>query len=60
MDFELLTFPCRELIKLSMHTGVGLYDMFPKSHFLADLNDICCGSLQSSILKTYRRTFLKT
>ena len=47
--FELLTFPCREMIKLSMHTGV--YDMFPKSNFLADLNHICCGSLLSSILK---------
>ena len=31
MDFELLTFPYREMIKLSIHTGV--YDMFPKSHF---------------------------
>ena len=58
MDFELLTFPCREMIKLSIHTGV--YDMLPKSHFLADLNEICCGSLLSSILKTYRRKFLKT
>ena len=58
IDFELLTFPCREMIKLSIHTGV--YDMFPKSHFLADLNEICCGSLLSSILKTYRRKFLKT
>ena len=58
MDFELLTFPCREMIKLSIHTGV--YDVFPKSHFLTDLNDICCGSLLSSILKTYRRKFLKT
>ena len=58
MDFELLTFPCREMIKLSIHTRV--YDMFPKSHFLADLKEICCGSLLSSILKTYRRKFLKT
>ena len=49
MDFELLTFRCREMIKLSIHTG---YDMFPKSNFLADLNEICCGSLCSSILKT--------
>ena len=47
MDFELLTFPCREMIKLSIHTGV--YDMFPKSHFLADWNDICSGSLLSSM-----------
>ncbi len=61
MDFELLTFPCREMIKLSIHRGpTGVYDMFPKSHFLADLNEICCGSLLSSILKTYRRKFLKT
>ena len=58
MDFELLTFPCREMIKLSIHTGV--YDMFPKSHFLAELNELCCESLLSSILKTYRSKFLKT
>ena len=25
IDFELLTFPCREMIKLSIHTGV--YDV---------------------------------
>ena len=57
MEFELLTFPCREMIKLSIHTGV--YDV-SKITFLADLNEICCGSLLSSILKTYRRKFLKT
>ena len=28
------------------------------SHFLAELNEICCGSLLNSILKTYRRKFL--
>ena len=27
VNFELLTFPCREMIKLSIHI---LYDMFPK------------------------------
>ena len=26
-------------------------------HFLAELNEICCGSLLNSILKTYRRKF---
>ena len=29
-------------------------------HFLAELIEICCGSLLNSILKTYRRKFLKT
>ena len=42
MDFELLTFSGREMIKLSIHTRV--YDMFPKSIFLAELNEICCVS----------------
>ena len=28
------------------------------SHFLAELNEICCGSLLNSILKTYWRKFL--
>ena len=28
--------------------------------FLAELIEICCGSLLNSILKTYRRKFLKT
>ena len=28
-------------------------------HFLAELNEICCGSLLNSILKTYRRKCLK-
>ena len=58
MDFELLTFPRREMIKLSIHTG--LYYMFPKSIWLAEYNEICRGSLLSSILKTYRVKFLKT
>ena len=57
IDFELLTFPCREMIKLSIHTGV--YDV-SKITFFGNLNEICCGSLLSSILKTYRRKFLKT
>ena len=26
-------------------------------HFLAELNEICCGSLLNSILKTYKRKF---
>ncbi len=30
------------------------------SHFLAELNEICCGPLLNSILKTYRSKFLKT
>ena len=99
MNFELLTFPCREMIKLSIH----IYDVskmntflyrkrifwcdacivyidiaklqmrfFPLcifelkvvfryhflGHFLAELNEICCGSLLNSILKMYRRKFL--
>ena len=29
-------------------------------HFFAELIEICCGSLLNSILKTYRRKFLKT
>ena len=29
-------------------------------HFLAELIEICCGSLLNSIVKTYRRKFLKT
>ena len=37
MDFELLTFPCREMIKLSIHTGVRLCDYVTKRYrdFLA-------------------------
>ena len=34
MNFELLTFPCREMIKLSIHM---IYDMFPKwIHFYTE------------------------
>ena len=29
-----------------------------KGNFLAELNEICCGSLLNSILQTYRRKFL--
>ena len=99
MNFELLTFPCREMIKLSIHiwhdskmnpflyrkrlfwcdacivyidiTKLQMrflhYAFFELkvvfryhflSHFLAELNEICCESLLNSILKTYRRKFL--
>ena len=33
---------------------------FSWPYFLAELIEICCGSLFNSILKTSRRTFLKT
>ena len=99
MNFELLTFPCREMIKLSIHIWhdskmnpflyrkrifwcdacivyidiTKLKNAFSPlcifelkvvfryhflSHFLAELNEICCGSLLNSILNTYRRKFL--
>ena len=92
MNFELLTFPCREMIKLSGHAytcfqneSISIYrkrifwcdackvNAFSPlcifelkvvfryhflGHFLAELNEICCGSLLNSILKTYRRKFL--
>ena len=91
-------FPCRELIKLSIHIWhdskmnpflyrkrifwcdaciVYRYNKTSNafsplcifelkvvfryhflSHFFAELNEICCGSLLNSILKTHRRTFL--
>ena len=95
-SFELLTFPCREMIKLTIHVtclknesiyiqkahllcdACTVYRPYRYSktsnafshyatshvsvlgHFSAELNEICCGSLLDSILKTYRRQFLKT
>ena len=44
-----------------MHLLAKIHVSVPFSWpFLAELIEICCGSLLNSILKTYRRKFLKT